>query len=195
MDIKIFFAILASVIGIIAFIPYLRDIFTYKTKPHAYTWLIWIITQGTAVVAMFYGGAIWGMLSLAIGLIFILFIFLSSLKFGTKDITRSDTIVLIFALLSIVVWWQLKQPLLSVIMISVIDMCGFFPTFRKTYKDPWSETLSSWGLFIISNFLAILAMNEYNFFTLFYILIINTANIVLFVIAIIRRKIIKKEVL
>lgn len=193
MDIKILFAILASIVGIMAFLPYLRDIFACKTKPHAYTWLIWIITQGTAIVGMIYGGATWGALSLIIGLIFIVSIFLSSLKYGTKDITKSDTIILIFALLAILVWWQLDQPILSVIMISIIDMCGFFPTLRKTYKDPWSETLFSWELFTISNFLAMLAMNEYNFLTLFYLLVINVANILLFVVAIIRRKTIKKH--
>ncbi|MDD4662049.1 MAG: hypothetical protein PHG24_02085 [Candidatus Pacebacteria bacterium] len=188
MEIKIIFSILASIVGVVAFLPYLKDVFSSKTKPHIYTWLIWIITQGTAVAGMIYGGADWGSLSLAIGLIFVTFVFLLSFKYGTKDITKSDTVILIFALLAIIVWWQLKNPILSVLMVSIIDVFGFIPSFRKTFNDPWSETLSSWGLFATSNILALLAMSEYNFLTIFYVSVISIGNILVFLIALIRRK-------
>ncbi len=52
MDIKIISTIIATIIGVIAFFPYLKDIFSLKTKPHVYTWLIWVITQGTAVLGI-----------------------------------------------------------------------------------------------------------------------------------------------
>ncbi len=45
---KFIFAVVASSIGILAYLPYLKDIFAGNTKPHAYTWLIWLITQGAA---------------------------------------------------------------------------------------------------------------------------------------------------
>lgn len=191
MDIKIIFSILASIIGVIAFLPYLRDIFCHKTKPHIYTWLIWIITQGTAVAGMIYGGASWGSLSLLIGLFFVASIFLLSFKYGTKDIKKNDTLILIFAFLAIIIWWQLKNPILSVLMVSIIDIFGFIPSLRKTFNDPWSETPSSWGLFAISNILAILAISEYNFLTVFYVFAITFGNISIFLITLIRRKILK----
>lgn len=57
IDIKIILAIISTVVAIaLAFVPYLRDIFRRKTKPHTYTWLIWTITQGTAVAGLWYGG-------------------------------------------------------------------------------------------------------------------------------------------
>jgi hypothetical protein len=46
MDMKFWFAIAAAMVGIAAFLPYLRDMLARKTRPHAYTWLIWILTQG-----------------------------------------------------------------------------------------------------------------------------------------------------
>lgn len=188
MDIKIVFAVIASIIGIIAFIPYIRDIFSHKTKPHIYTWLIWIITQGIGVFGMVHGGASWGSLSLTIGLIFVIFIFLCCFKYGTKDITKADKIVLMFAFLAVFVWFQLKQPILSILMISIIDFCGFLPSIRKTYKNPQSETLSAWLLFTVSNTFAILALSEYNFLTLFYILTITIANLIIFAVALIGRR-------
>lgn len=194
MDIKIIFAILSSIIGIIAFVPYLKDVFSFKTKPHIYTWFIWIITQGTAVVGMIYGGADWGSLSLMMGLIFIFCIFLSSFKYGTKDIDISDTVILIFAFLAIIVWWQLEKPIFSILMVSVIDMFGFIPSIRKTYNDPWSETFSAWGLFAVSNLLAILAISEYNFLTVFYLLTIGVMNTLLFILILTRRKVLQKKI-
>jgi hypothetical protein len=56
MDIKSIFSALASVIIVIAYYPYIRDIFLKKTKPHIYTWLIWAITTGTATMGLWQGG-------------------------------------------------------------------------------------------------------------------------------------------
>ena len=97
MNIKIILTIIATIIAIIGFIPYLRDVFKLKTKPHLYTWLIWLITQGTGISAIWYGGGGWGALNLTIGIIFVFFVFLFSLKFGTKNITRIDTFILVVA--------------------------------------------------------------------------------------------------
>lgn len=193
MDIKIIFSIIATIIGTIAFFPYLKDIFSLKTKPHIYTWLIWIITQGTAVAGILYGGGEWGSLSLLIGLFFVASIFLFSFKYGTKDITKGDTLILIFAFIAIFVWWQLDEPIISILMITVIDIFGFLPSFRKTYFDPWSETLSSWFLFAAANIFSLLALSEYNLLTTTYLIAITIANLILFFIAFIRRKFIVEK--
>jgi hypothetical protein len=111
MGMKIFFTVIATVVGTAAFFPYLKDIFLRKTKPHTYTWLIWTMTQGTAVVGIWYGGGGWGGLNLTAGTFLVAGVFFFSLRYGTKNITRSDTIILIVALLAIVAWWQLHQPL------------------------------------------------------------------------------------
>lgn len=192
MNLKIVFSIIATVIGVVAFLSYFRDIFLLKTKPHVYTWLIWSITQGTGVLGILYGGGSWGALNLAVGTIFVVFIFLFSLKYGTKNITMSDTVILIAALCAILVWWQLHQPLISVIMVSVIDVIGYVPSFRKTYREPWSETMMSWILFAASNIFAILALREYNLLTLTYLIAITLANVSLFAICFFRRPFIAK---
>ena len=191
-DIKILFTILATIIVIIAYFPYLKDLFSHKTKPHAYTWLIWTLTQGTAIVAVWYGGGGLTALYLGIALLFVFGIFLFSLKYGSKNITKSDTVILILAISAIFIWWQLKQPLISVIMVSAIDFMGYIPSFRKSYFEPWSETLIAWALFAISNLFAILAIQEYNVLTLLYLSIITFANIVLFSICFFRRPFVKK---
>jgi hypothetical protein len=192
MDIKIILTIIATVIGVVAFLPYLKDIFSLKTKPHAYTWLIWVTTQGTAVFGIWHGGGGWGALNLTVGIIFVIAVFFFSLKYGTKNITKSDTVILTVALFAIVVWWQLDKPLISVIMVSAIDVIGFIPSFRKSYQDPWSETLISWVLFSISNIFAILALKEYNLLTVTYLVAISSANVALFLLCFFRRRFVSR---
>ena len=194
INLKLIFAIVATITIIGgSFLPYLRDIFRGKTKPHAYTWLIWTITQGTAVAGLIKGKGGWGSLSFIIGVALCFFIFLLSLKYGTRNITKSDTIVLIAALSAIVVWWQLENPLLAVFMVSVIDVLGYIPSFRKTFEDPWTETVISWVFFSIANILTIFALSEYNLLTLTYLVTITFANLILLAICLIRRRIIPEK--
>lgn len=192
ISIKLIFAILAGLMGIAAFVPYIRDILLKKTKPHAYTWLIWAITQGTAVAGLWYGKGGWGTLVLLSGTIFVFLIFLLSLKYGTRNITKSDTIILIAAFLAIVVWWQLHSPLLAVLMVSTIDGLGYLPSFRKTFEEPWTETATSWAVFSLVNILTIFSLTEYNLLTLTYLITITTANIILLSICLVRRRIIPR---
>lgn len=195
LDLRFVFAVISIIIWVVGAIPpYIRDIFHKKTKPHAYTWLIWSITQGTAVVGLWVGGGGWGTLSLAIGVIFSFFVFLLSLKYGTRNITKSDTAVLIAALLAIVVWWQLDSPILAVLVVSVIDVLGYWPSFRKTYEEPWTETPISWAIFSVANVFNILAISEYNLLTLPYIIAITIANLVLLGICLMRRKVIPRTI-
>src|SRR5215469_2926316 len=84
MDIKTLFAIIAAIISTACFVPYLKDIFLKKTKPHIYTWLIWTLTQATGAIGILYGGGGFGGLQLVTGTLFIFMIFLLSVSYGTK---------------------------------------------------------------------------------------------------------------
>lgn len=189
IDIKIIFAISSTTISLVwGFLPYIKDIFQGRTKPHAYTWLIWTITVGTGVASLWYGGGGWGGLALGIGALLIFLVFLLSLKYGTRNITKSDTAILALALSAIVVWWKLDNPFLAVLMVTLADVLGYFPSFRKTFEDPWSETMSSWIAFTLSGILSVLALNEYNLLTMTYLVITLFANVILIAICLIRRR-------
>lgn len=186
--IKLVFSVLASVLLAVGYIPYFRDIFLGKTKPHLYTWLIWLITMGTAAAASWRGGARFGALCMIFGLIFVLAIILLSFKYGTKNIKKTDTIVFIAALFAILVWWQFKNPLLAVFVVSAIDGLGYIPTLRKSFEEPWSETLSFWLIMAIVDILIILSSDKYNFLTVTYMATLAAANTTVLLVCFIRRK-------
>lgn len=195
IDLKLVFAIVSVLVAVVwGYLPYFRDIFLKKTKPHAYTWLIWTITEGTAVAGLWYGKGGWVTFAMAIVVILVFIIFLLSLRYGTRNITKGDTVILIAALLAIVVWWQLRNPLLAVAMATTIDFFGYLPSFRKTFEEPWTETPSSWAIFAFSSLLSLLALNQYNFLTLTYIVMTIIANTALFIMCLLRRKVISGSI-
>lgn len=187
-DLKLIFAVIASSLWIIAYFFYFKDIFGGKTKPHAYTWLVWSITQGTAAAAIWVGGGKFGAINLAVGTVLVVVVFLLSFKYGTKNITKGDTLVLIGALSAIVVWWQLKNPFWAVAIVSVIDGLGYIPTIRKSFSDPWSEALFFWILMVCGNVLALASNAAYNFLTVAYLATLTLADVILISVCLIRRR-------
>ncbi|HTB07506.1 MAG TPA: hypothetical protein VK806_11190 [Bacteroidia bacterium] len=188
MELKTAFGITASVIGSACFIPYILDIYKKKTRPHIYTWLIWTILQVTGVVAMYNSGAGIGILALATGSVLCAYTCILSIKFGTKNITTFDTFCLIGALISIAVYIFLKQPLLSIILISAIDFVGFLPTLRKAYIEPYSETLAMFAFFALSGTFTMLALHDYSFTTILYPLTLIGINIIATLVIWMRRR-------
>ena len=192
METKIIFTVIASICGTIAFFPYIWNSLFGKTRPHAFTWLIWMITNGVAVTGLWIGGGGIGAIPSTISAVFVTIVFLASLRFGKKDIRRSDIVVLIAALSSIFIWWLLDSPVLAVLLVSGIDVIGYIPTFRKSFKEPWTETISSWGLFALASIFALLALEQYNLLTVSYLAAISFVNTALFVFLIYRRRKLKK---
>jgi len=169
MDYKIILGLLATILAIFSFYPYLKDIFKKKTKPHAYSWLIWSIIQGVGVLAMLEGGASFGSMGLAVGTLLTFVIFLLSFKYGTRNITKIDTALLLACLVIIVVWLNQEDPLWAVVLVSLVDTIAYIPTYRKTYLNPQTETLFSYVMWVIANILSIMAMAHYSLVTMLYI--------------------------
>jgi hypothetical protein len=188
ISLKAIFAL--ATIGIIfaVYFLYIRDILLRKIQPHIYSWIVWGITMGTATAGSLLGGGGTGSWPLFFGTFFICVITLLCLRFGTKNITRSDTVALLAALLAIFVWWQLDNPLLVVLMATSIDAVGYFPTFRKTWEEPSSESAYFWLLSTIGTGINIGALAAYNYLTLPYLIMMGILNFVVFSIVVMRGK-------
>lgn len=180
--------VIATLLSIARRFPYVARMVYGDVRPHAFTWLIWGITQGTASAAMWYGGGGWSAVSLGIGTLMVFSIFVLSFKYGTKDITAGDTILLILAIAAILVWWQMNDPLLSVLMVSTIDAVGFLPTYRKTWNEPKTEDVFYWATGIIVLFMLIAALNEFNLLTLTYIVTLIAGNVGIIALVLLRKK-------
>lgn len=169
MDIKLVLGVVTALFALPTFIPYIRDIIAGKTEPHTYSWLIWTILQTIGVIAGLRAGGGYGLWGLALGAFFCSVIFLLSLRYGTKNITRFDAYCLAAALVTLALYLFTDNGLLAVSLVAVIDFVGFLPTFRKGWEEPYSETLFTFGLSAFGNLLSMFALQEYTLTTVLYV--------------------------
>jgi len=110
-------AILGTVLGLISYVPYYRDIFNRSIKPHFFTWFIWAILTGiTASIQFATGGGVGAMVA-AVESICCTGVAIAAFFWGEKDITKSDWACLILALIAIFLWLVINQPLLSILFV------------------------------------------------------------------------------
>lgn len=187
-ELKTVIAVIAVALVFIGYIPYFKDIIRGKTIPHVYSWFIWTLETFIIYALQVSGGAGPGAWTNLAVIIIGISIFLLGLRNGKKDITKTDTVFFILSFVALFLWLVVKQPVLSVILVSSIDILGFVPTVRKSWNKPHSETLSMWELGALRHFLSILALNQYNLLTWFNPALWVIANALFSGILIIRRR-------
>ncbi len=164
-DLKTIIGAIAVILTFVGYVPYFRDILKNKTKPHAFSWFIWGVIAAIIYALQVSAGAGPGSW-VTLGLVVITFsIFFLSLKSGVNYIKRVDIITLVLALSTLPIWLIVKQPLISVIILSAIDILGFIPTVRKSWQNPYSETLSFYVITTLRHALSLFAISEYNLIT------------------------------
>ncbi|HEY4964023.1 MAG TPA: hypothetical protein VIH90_04980 [Candidatus Saccharimonadales bacterium] len=188
MIIKETIGVIAVVLSFVAYVPYIRDILKGKTKPHIYSWFVWgFLTTIIFALQVKGNGGPGAWVTLSAG-VFSFIVFFLGLKHGDKNITKSDTVFFIAALVATGIWMFAKQPALSVILLVSIDMIGFIPTIRKSWKKPHEETLFLWSLNGFRHGLSILALRQYSILTVLYPAVWTAANILFSLMLVIRRK-------
>lgn len=185
---KITLGLIAVIISIIGYIPYYRDILRGKTKPHAFSWLVWSILNGIAFAGQLHdkgGAGAWavGLTAAALCGIFVL-----SLFRGERDIKPFDWYCLGGAGLGLAIWLATNQPLLAVIVITIVDLFGFLPTIRKAYVRPHQETLVTYMVNTAKYFLVVGALERYTTVTLLFPLAVAMMNAAFVVLLLVRRR-------
>ncbi len=172
--------LIAAALFLIGTYPYYRDIFRGITKPHLYTYIVWAIVTLLAFFGQITSGGGPGAWRTGVAGVITVGTLMLAFKYKTKDVTRFDLLCLAGAIISIIPWLLTNDPTLSVVLATVIDVLAFFPTIRKTYNDPTTETLSSWTLNFFSHGLSILALSTYAVVTYIYpaaLLVMNAGMI------------------
>jgi len=180
--------ILATLIALYSYMPYFRDIFRGKTKPHAFSWLVWFLLTAIGFVAQVQDSAGAGAWVTGFTAFIAFFIFLAALNRGEKNITKSDWACLIGAIAAIPVWLVTDTPLYSVILITLIDALGFAPTFRKAFHKPTEETAITYTLSAVKFVVAIAALDNLSVVTALYPASLVVMNGLFVVMLMMRRK-------
>jgi len=179
---------IAALLAIAQSIPYIIDIFRGRTKPHLYTYLIWSIVTAIAFLGQAKAGGGPGAWTTGVMAAISVGVLLLCVRYGTKDITNLDGVFLAGAMAAIALWLVTNDPLSSVVLATLIDVLAFFPTIRKTYRDPRSETLISYIANLFRHPLSILALASYSLTTVIYPAGLFVINAILVTIIVVRRK-------
>ncbi len=188
MNIKAVISVVSIILILIGYAPYIRDIFKGKTRPHVFSWFIWGLTTSIAYALQVSAGAGVGAWTTLVVVLMLITVFFLGLKNGDKNIKKIDIFFLVASLITIPIWLIVKQPILSIILLALIEMLGFMPTIRKAWNNPYSETLSLYTITTFRHGLTIFALEKINIITVLYPATWVLANGIFAVILIFRRK-------
>lgn len=155
---------------------YVRSVLRRQVKPHLFSWLIWGLLDGTAAAGQFAAGAGMGAWCAGVSSLNCLLIMGLSVSYGEKHITFSDKIFLGIALTGLPLWALTKDPLWAVAIATMVDILGYYPTYRKSHARPFEENLGVFALSSLGFGLAILAVEERNVTTLLFPVTIFLVN-------------------
>lgn len=166
---KPFIGILATMLTIAAFLPYIRSIFRGQTRPHVFTWIIWGLVTGIAFLAVLQAGG--GAGAWPIGVSFAVSLFIAGLAYVKRadvTITRTDWLLFVSALAAMPMWLAANDPLWAVVLITVIELLAFGPTLRKTWFSPHAESMNFLAILIVRNALIIAALDRQTLTTVLF---------------------------
>lgn len=191
---KEFLSALAIAITFIAFVPYITSILQNKTQPHAFSWIIWASVTFIVFLAQLSDGAGAGAWPIGISGVITLFVaVLAYLKKTDHMIAKKDWIFFVLAMSAIPFWYVTSNPLWAVVILTVVDLLGFVPTFRKAYSYPNEEQLIFYILIASRNLIAIVALEHYSLTTLLFPAATALACVMFIQMVMYRRSIIKQE--
>lgn len=186
-DLKIIIGVITVVLGVVGYIPYLRNVLRGTTKPHVYTWFVW----GSMTLIIFAlqisdnaGPGAWVTLVTAI---LSLTIFALGMRQGDKDITKSDTLSFVAAIFALGLWLFAEQPVATTVLLVTVGMLGFIPTIRKSWNKPYTETISTYVINSFRQGLSFFALTNYSILTWLFPITWSIANGLFVLFLIIRR--------
>ncbi len=186
---KEWIGVLSLAVGSIGDVAYIGSILRGKTRPHAFTWVVWELIMSIVFLGQLAAGAGPGAWLTGYNVLINVTIIFLSFQRGERRITRGDWIVLAIALAGVPVWCATRDPTWSICLESALATGIFWPTVRKSYVDPFSETIPAWILFAIPVVVALLAMDTYSFATVLYPAASAILDIVFIVMLLWRRRV------
>lgn len=178
---------IAVLLNLSTAIPYFVGVYKKTNKPHFITWLIWTLSTLVVFIAQLVSNAGPGAWMSFVGICTCGAAMIVGLICGEKTITRGDWICLILTLLAILLWFFTHNPFYAVILITLIDVIGYYPTFRKSWSKPDEEPALPYALGTVGRLFGIAALSSFQPVNWIYNVAVIAANSSLIVWLMMRR--------
>ena len=186
-DLKAILGLIAAIVSIFCYLPYIITTVQGKTKPNIATWLTWTILSMVVTATMFAEGSFNTLWVPLIGAFGQGTIALLALKQGKGNWSNFDLICLFFVGLGLAFWWHYDEPVIALTMALAVDFVGVLPTFKKSYLEPESENLLTWALYLLSSVFLIFSVESWTLALGIFPIYLFTINFII-VLLLIREK-------
>lgn len=146
--------VLGGLVGIADTIPYVRDTLRGRTHPHRGTWLIWAVLAIVAYLSQRSAGASWSVVMTGTQAILTAVVFLLALRHGEGGVTACDLSLIALAGAGVIGWLVVRQPVVALTCVICADLIAVAMMTPKAYRNPRSETLSTYVLASVGGALA-----------------------------------------
>jgi hypothetical protein len=154
------FGVVAGILQLVAGVPYLRDILRGSTTPQRSTWMIWTTLSFVVLASQWASGATWS-LALTVGQAVSCGAILAlATRRGVGGVSAIELGLLAIAALGIVGWQVADDPIVATCSVVVADLIGVALMLPKTYRQPGSETISTYAIGVASTLCALAAVNS-----------------------------------
>ena len=178
-----------------SYVIYLHSIYKGEAKPHPFSWFIWGLLTAIGFFAQLSdGGGIGTVITAASALISFGIAYIGFIKRDNIIISKSDIWAFALSLTAIPLWYFTGSALWSVILITLIDAGGFYPTYRKTWYHPEQESSLSYNLGGFKHLFTILALENISITTALFPFSLILTNFGLIALIYYRKRVLKNAV-
>lgn len=173
---KTFLGLLPLIMGVPSYACYIYSVYKKKTVPHVYSWLIWAVLAGIGYIAQASTNAGPGAWNTGFTAVVCFAVFLVSLKYGERKLSKVDLALLLIASSAIVARLLVGNYIATVLLTTGAALIGFIFTVKKAYLHPHQENSATFLLNGLRNLISLFALNVIAFTTFFYPFCVMLAN-------------------
>jgi hypothetical protein len=140
------FGVLAGVLGAADTLPYVRDTRRRTSVPHRGSWFIWGVLEVVAVESQRADGARWSLVPLVVQAAGTCLVFGRAVRLGRGGLSRPDLGLITLAGAGVAGWLAVDEPVIATVCVILADFVAALMMLPKTWRDPESETLSTFVL-------------------------------------------------
>lgn len=169
------FGLLSGLLSAYAYIPYIADTASGQTQPQRASWLIWSILGSIAFFSQLQEGAGFSLWFAGAQVLGTIVVFVLSIRSGTGTYLKpSDYIILVIAGVGLVLWYFTETATYALLITISISLLGGTATVLKAYKEPKSETITTWVVSLLASVCALLSVGKADLILMAYPLYLFT---------------------
>jgi len=135
----------AGLIGVVGYVPYVRDIVRGKARPDRASWFIWSLQYVLLFCTQIAGHAVGTLWLPGLQLLGVLVVAGLAVRYGMGTLNRRTLLLIGGVAVALGLWYVTKNATVALCISLGIEAVGVLLTAYKAFKDPASETLTMWS--------------------------------------------------